>query len=107
MNEVQRLAAAPGSRDYGVTSALAQSACEVAVLRKVGRRVFHPEPNVDSWPAVAAYEAATIGTMEVLVLPAKTSDASLYFDTDHLSRAGLTEFFIRDLKPVLVSGSGG
>jgi 16S rRNA (adenine1518-N6/adenine1519-N6)-dimethyltransferase len=44
----QRLAAAPGSRDYGVTSALAQSACEVAVLRKVGRRVFHPEPNVDS-----------------------------------------------------------
>lgn len=37
---------------------------------------------------------------------AKMSEPSLYFDTDHLSRAGLTEFFIRDLKPVLVSGGG-
>jgi hypothetical protein len=37
---------------------------------------------------------------------AKLSEPSLYFDTDHLSRAGLTEFFIRDLKPVLVSGGG-
>lgn len=37
---------------------------------------------------------------------AKTSEPSLYFDTDHLSRAGLTEFFIRDLKPLLVSGGG-
>jgi hypothetical protein len=35
---------------------------------------------------------------------AKTSDPSLYFDTDHLGRAGLTEFFQRDLKPVLDSG---
>ena len=38
---------------------------------------------------------------------AKTSEPSLYFDTDHLNRAGVTEFFVRDLKPVLVSGSGG
>lgn len=37
---------------------------------------------------------------------AKTSEPSLYFDTDHLSRAGLTEFFMRNLKPVLVSGGG-
>lgn len=37
---------------------------------------------------------------------AKTSEPSLYFDTDHLSRAGLTEFFMRDLKPVLISGGG-
>ena len=37
---------------------------------------------------------------------AKTSEPSLYFDTDHLNRAGLTEFFIRDLKPILVSGGG-
>ena len=36
---------------------------------------------------------------------AKTSEPSLYFDTDHLNRAGVTEFFVRDLKPVLVSGS--
>jgi len=37
---------------------------------------------------------------------ARTSEPSLYFDTDHLSRAGLTEFFLRDLKPVLGSGGG-
>lgn len=37
---------------------------------------------------------------------AKTSEPSLYFDTDHLNRAGLTEFFMRDLKPALVSGGG-
>lgn len=35
-----------------------------------------------------------------------TSEPSLYFDTDHLNRAGLTEFFLRDLKPVLGSGGG-
>jgi len=35
---------------------------------------------------------------------AKTSEPSLYFDTDHLRRAGVTQFFFRDLKPVLVSG---
>jgi hypothetical protein len=35
----------------------------------------------------------------------KASEPSLYFDTDHLSRAGLTEFFPRDLKPVLVAAA--
>jgi 16S rRNA (adenine1518-N6/adenine1519-N6)-dimethyltransferase len=43
-----RLAAAPGGRSYGVTSVLAQLACEVRLLRRVPRTVFHPEPNVDS-----------------------------------------------------------
>jgi hypothetical protein len=37
---------------------------------------------------------------------AKMSEPSLYFDTDHLNRSGLTEFFLHDLKPVLASGSG-
>jgi hypothetical protein len=32
---------------------------------------------------------------------ASIDDASLYFDTDHLNRAGLTEFFKRELAPVL------
>ena len=31
----------------------------------------------------------------------------LYFDTDHLNRSGLTEFFARYLKPVLVPSTGG
>ena len=44
----ERLAAAPGSKVYGATSVLAQLACEVQVLRRIPRTVFHPEPNVDS-----------------------------------------------------------
>ncbi len=44
----ERLAAGPGSKAYGATSVLAQLACEVRVLRKVPRTVFHPEPNVES-----------------------------------------------------------
>jgi 16S rRNA (adenine1518-N6/adenine1519-N6)-dimethyltransferase len=43
-----RLAAAPGGRSYGATSVLAQLSCEVRVVRKVPRTVFHPVPNVDS-----------------------------------------------------------
>ncbi|MET0836814.1 MAG: 16S rRNA (adenine(1518)-N(6)/adenine(1519)-N(6))-dimethyltransferase RsmA, partial [Thermoleophilaceae bacterium] len=43
-----RLAAAPGGRSYGATSVLARLSCEVRVLRKVSRTVFHPVPNVDS-----------------------------------------------------------
>jgi 16S rRNA (adenine1518-N6/adenine1519-N6)-dimethyltransferase len=44
----ERLAAAPGSKSFGATSVLAQLACDVRVLRRVPRTVFHPAPNVDS-----------------------------------------------------------
>jgi 16S rRNA (adenine1518-N6/adenine1519-N6)-dimethyltransferase len=44
----ERLAAAPGGRDYGVPSVLAQLACRVRVARAIPRTVFHPVPNVDS-----------------------------------------------------------
>jgi 16S rRNA (adenine1518-N6/adenine1519-N6)-dimethyltransferase len=44
----QRLAAAPGGGLYGVSSVIAQLACEVRVLRNIPRTVFHPVPNVDS-----------------------------------------------------------
>ena len=44
----ERLAASPGTAAYGVPSVLAQLACEVSVLRPVGRKVFRPVPNVDS-----------------------------------------------------------
>jgi 16S rRNA (adenine1518-N6/adenine1519-N6)-dimethyltransferase len=44
----ERLAASPGTKAYGTTSVLAQLACQVRVLRRVPRTVFHPEPNVDS-----------------------------------------------------------
>jgi 16S rRNA (adenine1518-N6/adenine1519-N6)-dimethyltransferase len=44
----ERFAAAPATAAYGVPSVLAQLACEVRVLRPVGRGVFRPVPNVDS-----------------------------------------------------------
>ena len=44
----ERLAAAPGSGVYGVSSVLAQLAGEVRVVRAIPRTVFRPVPNVDS-----------------------------------------------------------
>ncbi len=44
----ERLASAPGSGVYGVTSVLAQLAGEVRVVRQIPRTVFAPVPNVDS-----------------------------------------------------------
>ena len=44
----ERLAAKPGTKAYGVPSALAQAACRVKVVRPVSRTVFRPVPNVDS-----------------------------------------------------------
>jgi 16S rRNA (adenine1518-N6/adenine1519-N6)-dimethyltransferase len=44
----ERLAAKPGTTQYGAPSVLAQLACDVRVLRAVSRTVFRPVPNVDS-----------------------------------------------------------
>lgn len=44
----ERLAASPGSGAYGVSSVIAQLACEVRLLRAIPRTVFCPTPNVDS-----------------------------------------------------------
>ncbi len=44
----ERLAAKAGTSAYGISSVLAQLACEVRVLRPVSRTVFRPVPNVDS-----------------------------------------------------------
>jgi 16S rRNA (adenine1518-N6/adenine1519-N6)-dimethyltransferase len=43
-----RLRAEPGSRAYGAPSVAVQLACEVRLLRPVGRKVFRPPPRVDS-----------------------------------------------------------
>jgi 16S rRNA (adenine1518-N6/adenine1519-N6)-dimethyltransferase len=53
-----RLAASPGGKSYGATSVIAQLSCEVRVLRKVPRTVFHPEPNVESALLVLRRRAA-------------------------------------------------
>jgi 16S rRNA (adenine1518-N6/adenine1519-N6)-dimethyltransferase len=63
----ERLAAAPGSRSYGGTSVLAQLACDVRLLRRVPRTVFHPEPNVDS-ALVALRRRAPAPTEELVAL---------------------------------------
>ncbi len=44
----QRLAAPPGSRQYGVLSVLAQARAQVEVVGQVGRTCFYPQPRVDS-----------------------------------------------------------
>jgi 16S rRNA (adenine1518-N6/adenine1519-N6)-dimethyltransferase len=43
-----RLAAKPGSKTYGIPSAIVQLSCEVEFLRPISRSVFQPAPNVDS-----------------------------------------------------------
>ena len=43
-----RLAASPGTKDYGIPSVLAQHACKVEFVRPISRSVFRPPPNVDS-----------------------------------------------------------
>jgi 16S rRNA (adenine1518-N6/adenine1519-N6)-dimethyltransferase len=49
-----RLFAEPGSKAYGAVSVLVQLACERIGRRPVSRRVFAPEPNVDS--ALVAFQ---------------------------------------------------
>lgn len=49
----ERLAASPGSRDFGYLSVVAQLAARVEILFPVARTAFHPPPKVDS--AVVAF----------------------------------------------------
>jgi 16S rRNA (adenine1518-N6/adenine1519-N6)-dimethyltransferase len=44
----ERLAAAPGSRTYGLTSVLTAFYAEPKISMRVSRRAFYPVPNVDS-----------------------------------------------------------
>lgn len=43
-----RLASPPGVKTYGIPSVLVQAACDVKFVRAVSRKVFKPQPNVDS-----------------------------------------------------------
>jgi hypothetical protein len=59
-------------------------------------------------PGEAGFDAAISRVLTAPGVPfhdfsETTNEQSLYFDTDHLNRVGLTEFFKRDLKPILVS----
>jgi 16S rRNA (adenine1518-N6/adenine1519-N6)-dimethyltransferase len=44
----ERLAAAPGTKAYGIPSVLVQLATEVKLARSVSRHVFQPAPHIDS-----------------------------------------------------------
>lgn len=43
-----RIVAKPGTKDYGILAVQMQAFCDVACLFKVGRKVFRPQPGVDS-----------------------------------------------------------
>jgi 16S rRNA (adenine1518-N6/adenine1519-N6)-dimethyltransferase len=43
-----RLAAAPGTKAYGIPSVLVQLACDVRFVRAIPRTVFRPQPRVES-----------------------------------------------------------
>lgn len=45
---VDRLAAAPGGKDYGRLSIMCQNRCEVVPLFDIGRAAFEPPPRVES-----------------------------------------------------------
>jgi 16S rRNA (adenine1518-N6/adenine1519-N6)-dimethyltransferase len=52
----EKLAAAPGTKDYGALSVLVQSVADVELLRRLPPAVFWPRPKVDSaivriWPS--------------------------------------------------------
>jgi 16S rRNA (adenine1518-N6/adenine1519-N6)-dimethyltransferase len=43
-----RIVAKPSTKDYGILAVQMQAFCNVAYLFKVGRKVFRPQPGVDS-----------------------------------------------------------
>ncbi len=106
----QRLAAAPGTADYGSLSVFAQFHAAVQVMGIVSRRVFLPAPDVDSAivrliphaapPAPVADEArfflvvrAAFGQRRKSLLNALSGDPSLGWTRDQaaaaLERAGI------------------
>lgn len=44
----QRLVATPGTKEYGILAVQLQTFCKVSILFKVSRKVFRPQPEVDS-----------------------------------------------------------
>lgn len=44
----ERLRARPATKDYGPMPVLLQAACEVRMLRRAGKGLFHPVPRVES-----------------------------------------------------------
>ena len=63
-------------------------------------------------PDEPAFDEALAGVLAPRNIPLRDfspaiTEPRFYFDTDHLNRAGLTAFFNRELKAILLSGKGG
>lgn len=43
-----RLIAAPGTKDYGALTVAVQSCAEARITRRVSRKMFYPQPDIDS-----------------------------------------------------------
>ena len=99
-----------------LTRYLGEFSAIIALARKEGVKVVVIKMPVPprfymQLPEEAGFDAAISRVLTAPGVPfhdfsETTNDQRLYFDTDHLNRAGLTEFFQRDLKPVLGSGGG-
>jgi hypothetical protein len=92
---------------------LEQLAAIAALARQAGARMVVikmpvPAQFRERLPGEAAFDAAlsrTLSAQQVCYadFSAALDEPRLYFDTDHLNRAGLTEFVNRSLKAMLVS----
>lgn len=96
-----RMAAKPGSKDYGSLSIAVQYYCEPQVVAIVPRTVFIPQPNVDS---------AVIRLRVRKTPPVRVSDEKLYFQVVQASFAQrrktifnnlLTRFFDKETRHLL------
>jgi hypothetical protein len=75
-------------------------------VRVVAIKMPVPSQFLDKLPDEAAFDAAIVqllGSQQVALhdFARALDEPRFYFDTDHLNRAGLTEFFLRRLKAVL------
>lgn len=96
-----RMAAKPGTKDYGSLSIAVQYYCEPQVVAIVPRTVFIPQPNVDS---------AVIRLRLRKAPPVQVTDEALYFQVVQASFAQrrktifnnlLTRFFTKETRPLL------
>lgn len=106
---------ADGASPQALSLYLARLASLIELARKQGMQVVvikMPVPPVfyQQLPGEAGFDEALghLAGVEGVALhdySASIGEPGRYFDTDHLNRTGLTEFFARELKAVLVSGA--
>ncbi len=105
----RRLAAAPGSKDYGPLGILVQAAFEVRIQKRVSPEVFRPRPKVDS--ALLTLERRE--AVPFLGLEEREREAfgrflrRLFASRRKALRNGLKSLGWADLVPKLVDPDGG